>query len=86
MSLGHLGKAEFFAHFNHFGESLGHVELGIHLELAGADWAENTIWIAELEAAIASVQDTLVVYAVLEAEHMTDLVHHGRAGALHPNG
>ena len=86
MSLCHLGKAEFFAYFNHLGKPLGHVELGIHLELAGADWAENTIWIAEFKAAHATVQDALVVYAVLEAEHMTDLVHHGRARTLHPNG
>lgn len=61
------------------------VELYVELQLAEADWAERFFWHSTaLKATICAVHCALKVDAVLEPEHVTNLVHHGPAGALHP--
>lgn len=61
------------------------IELAVQFKLAKAHRAERlALNSATFEGAIRPIHRALIVDAVLEAKHMTDLMHHRTAGSLHP--
>ena len=70
---------------NHVHCPLPYIKLDVQFELGEADRAKSAVWMSQLEGAIRAIKDAFIVDAVLESEHVANLMHHGRAASLHPD-